>query len=353
MCVVKRAFRSLAFCSLMLPLFGIGGMTCAAAPCHCVNECTCVPNAGQYGYFSSQWRHWPSLSAHQPVYSQPALAPEASIQAPMPGGAHGLDTPIAGPPVPRPAAPQPVDQQLVPPAPAAPPMAAPPVTQPQESPTPPQPPAETKPAPAASPDKSDSGRFNPWSGRPERALAGSASQEIHQPTGWPAQPQLEPVRRVQPASYSDPIQPWAEPQPWQKPARPAVNPPSQPAADVPLSRGELPLGLNGFCPIQLVENENWLPGDSRWAVEYRGRIYLTSGADKQQRFLANPERYAPVLTGNDPVLAIDESRMEPGRTEHCVVYDGRLYSFSNASTLARFRQNPKRYAATVAGGSVY
>ena len=364
MCVIKHAFRSLVFCSLMLPLFGFGGLTCMAASCHCVDECTCVANVGQYGYFSTQWRQWPSPPTPAPVSSQSVLVPEDRVQTPLPEEAVGPDTPIAGPAVERPAVPPPsmvappVERPPVAPAPAAPPMAAPPVSQPQESPPPapplppPEPPAETKPAPAASPDKSDSGRFTPWGGLPERALVGSATPAIHQPIGRPIQPRLGPVRRVQRASYSDPIQPWAEPRPWQKPIRPAPKPTPRPAADVPPPRQELPPGLNGFCPVQLVENENWQPGDSRWAVEHRGRIYLMSGADQQQRFLANPDRYAPVLTGNDPVLAIDESRLEPGLTEHCVVYDGRLYSFSSISTLARFRQNPKRYAA-IAKGTVY
>jgi len=319
---------------------------------------------GQYGYFSTQWRQWPSLPAHQPVPAQSVLVPEESVQAPMPAETYGPQRPIAGPPVPRLSVPQPADQLLVPPPveqppvappPAAPPMAAPPVSQPQESPAPPPPPgppADPEAAPAASPDKSDSGRFNPWRGLPERALAGSASPAIHQPIWRPDQQPLEPARSVQRASHSDPIQPWAEPRTWQKPIQPAVNPSPQPAPDVPPSRQELPLGLNGFCPVQLVESENWLPGDSRWAVEYRGRVYLTTGTDQQRRFLANPERYAPVLTGNDPVLAVDESRLESGRTEHCVVYDGRLYSFSSISTLARFRQNPKRYAA-IAKGAAY
>ena len=154
------------------------------------------------------------------------------------------------------------------------------------------------------------------------------------------------------ASYNDPIEPWAEPRPWQKPVRPTVEPSPQPVAEVAPPRRELPPGLDGFCPVQLVENESWMVGDSRWAVEHRGRVYLMSGANQQQWFLANPDRYAPVLTGNDPVLAVDEGRQEPGRTDHCVMYDGRLYSFSSISTLARFRQNPKRYAA-VAKGTAY
>jgi YHS domain-containing protein len=152
-------------------------------------------------------------------------------------------------------------------------------------------------------------------------------------------------------NYNDPIEPWAEPQPWQKPARPMVNPSPQPVANVAPPRRESPPGLGGFCPVQLVEGENWVTGEPGWAVEHRGRIYLMSGASQQERFLANPDRYAPVLSGNDPVLAVDQGQREPGLTDHCVVYDGRLYSFSNHSTLARFHQNPKRYSMVAKGAS--
>ena len=54
-----------------------------------------------------------------------------------------------------------------------------------------------------------------------------------------------------------------------------------------------------------------------------------------------------MLAGNDPVWNVDHNRFVEGRTDFCVVYDGRLYMFTEAATLARFRQDPKRYAATV------
>jgi len=71
---------------------------------------------------------------------------------------------------------------------------------------------------------------------------------------------------------------------------------------------------------------------------------LLSGLEQQQRFMSNPDRYTPVLSGADPVLTIDEDERVEGRTRFCVIYDGRLYMFSSAATLARFHQNPRRYA---------
>jgi YHS domain-containing protein len=69
-----------------------------------------------------------------------------------------------------------------------------------------------------------------------------------------------------------------------------------------------------------------------------------SELDKLKRFLANPDRYTPVLSGRDAVLAVEQGREVPGSTEFCVVYDDRLYMFSSAESIARFRQDPNRYA---------
>ncbi len=101
--------------------------------------------------------------------------------------------------------------------------------------------------------------------------------------------------------------------------------------------------LEGFCPVELVRNERWVAGDARYAAEYRGRIYFLAGAAQQQEFLANPERYVPAHSGTDPVTLL-EGQPQPGQTDYCAVYDGRLYMFSSPQTLAQFRQNPRRYA---------
>ena len=338
MCVIKHAFCLLMLCSLMLPLSELGCTACVAAvPCYCVDACTCVPNKGQFGYFTSQWRQWPSLSAAEPTASQPMLAPEASMQAPSTDEADGSDGPLASPlvsPLADPPMSAPVDSPAI----------TPPVNQPTED----QPPALPLPAssapvdgestPAPSPKDSDSGRFDPRGGLPERALAGSPVSAIHERARQPVEPQLGPVRMAEQASHHDLIQPWAEPRPSRKP--------------VPPQRRESPPGLRGFCAVQLMENESWVVGDSRCAVEYGGRVYLMSGPRQQRQFLENPGRYAPVLSGNDPVLVVDEGRQEPGRTDYCVIFDGRLYSFSSNSTLARFRKAPERYAA-IAKGSAY
>ncbi len=108
--------------------------------------------------------------------------------------------------------------------------------------------------------------------------------------------------------------------------------------------------LDGFCPVQLVENERWIKGSPQYSAEWKGRVYWLSDASAHQRFLANAERYTPALSGLDPVKLIEGKRMD-GSTDYCVVYDGRLYMFSSTATLAKFRQSPRRYAAFAASAT--
>jgi thiol-disulfide isomerase/thioredoxin/YHS domain-containing protein len=126
---------------------------------------------------------------------------------------------------------------------------------------------------------------------------------------------------------------------------PPVQPPYQPLPVVaPISQQPV---IDGMCVVELVENEHWLPGSRRWGAFHRGRLYLFAGEHQQQRFLSNPEFYSPVLSGNDPVLAVDDQQTVAGKRQHGVFYNQRIYLFTTEETLARFYQNPDWYASVV------
>lgn len=118
---------------------------------------------------------------------------------------------------------------------------------------------------------------------------------------------------------------------YQSVATPAVNP--------------APLGLDGYCPVSLEEKERWVRGDPRYGVIHRGRTYLFAGPDEADRFYADPDRYAPMMSGMDVVLAVEENRQVPGRREHGAWYERRVYLFATEATFRRFDQAPARYAA--------
>jgi YHS domain-containing protein len=105
-----------------------------------------------------------------------------------------------------------------------------------------------------------------------------------------------------------------------------------------------PLALEGYCPVELSKHERWTKGGAQWAVTYRGATYHCAGPVQRECFLADPERYVPVSHGCDVVALLDEDRNVAGVVDHCVVYEGRLYMFSSAAAVEKFRANPARYA---------
>ncbi len=86
-----------------------------------------------------------------------------------------------------------------------------------------------------------------------------------------------------------------------------------------------------------------MPGDRRWGVIHRGRTYLFAGPEEQRRFFADPDRYAPLFSGNDIVLAADLGQIVPGMRQHGVFLGGRVFLFSSEETLAKFVRDPSRY----------
>ncbi len=118
--------------------------------------------------------------------------------------------------------------------------------------------------------------------------------------------------------------------------------------ETPPRRENLPVALDGFCPVELVDNEQWTAGNPRWAVEYGGFTYLLAGPEQRRQFLAGVERFAMSYAGDDPVFRVDGQRHVAGKTDYCVTYQGRLYMFSSQATLSRFREAPGRYAVTAA-----
>lgn len=123
-------------------------------------------------------------------------------------------------------------------------------------------------------------------------------------------------------------------------ANPSAAPPSGPP-------NRPPLGMDGFCPVTLKREQRWVPGDPRYGIVHRGCLYFFAGPSQAQQFWSDPDSFSPVLSGVDPVLALDNGATVKGQREHGVEYNGLFYLFSSESTLQHFYRNPERYAAGV------
>ena len=107
------------------------------------------------------------------------------------------------------------------------------------------------------------------------------------------------------------------------------------------------MGMEGYCPVTLMEQGAWVAGNVQYGARHRGRTYLFAGPTEQQAFFAAPDRYAPVLSGDDPVLAMDTGRRVPGDRNYGLTYESRTYLFSSPETLNAFTAAPEAYARRV------
>ena len=168
----------------------------------------------------------------------------------------------------------------------------------------------------------------------------------------PVQQQPAPQLQVNPAATVAQTQPQAQPQQAQQ--TPVVA-----SAAPQLPPGSPALGFEGFCPVTMKNEWRWAKGDVRWGAIHQGRTYLFASAEAQKTFLTNPDAFSPVLSGSDPVAAVDKQQTVAGVREFAVEYEGRFYLFANEQSLEKFWSNPTAYAqgaqrvaAQPAGGSM-
>jgi protein disulfide-isomerase len=129
------------------------------------------------------------------------------------------------------------------------------------------------------------------------------------------------------------------------PGNSTTSAPGLPSPAIELPPGSPPLGLDGFCPVELTENQHWVVGNRRWGAIHEGRTYLFAGREEQNRFLADPTRYAPVLSGDDVVKLLDEGKRVPGSRLHGGWFHGKIYLFASQESYQQFDKNPFRYVS--------
>ena len=266
---------------------------------------------------------------------QPAAPPAAPQGAPVPPATEGATTAPALPTTP----PQwPAEVATAPLGAAAPqgPAPSPPVATGQTTTIEPSAPTALSPAP------------------PPSGLASALPNWLSPKPAEPAPPTAvtpaEPADKKTTGFWATVQKPFASlvgkpPKPATEPAAPSEMPSTGVAGSEP---GEsMPVGLEGYCAVSLVDKRLWVEGRAKWGVRHRGRTYLFAGPEEQKAFLANPDRYAPGLAGDDPVLATDLGRKVPGQRQYGVSYRSKVFLFSSPDTKAAFEANPQKYSQRV------
>jgi len=106
---------------------------------------------------------------------------------------------------------------------------------------------------------------------------------------------------------------------------------------------EVPLALEGFCPVTLCTEERWSTGNPVYCTMYQGHIFRFATAEAMTTFAQNPANYIPVAMGEDIVLMVDRNRRINGNRRFGAWYQGRVFLFSSQESLSAFSERPDFY----------
>ncbi|MEZ6127758.1 MAG: thioredoxin family protein [Planctomycetaceae bacterium] len=106
---------------------------------------------------------------------------------------------------------------------------------------------------------------------------------------------------------------------------------------------ETVIGIEGFCPVRLMQDRQWIPGHKDMTEVYRGITYQFSSSEALAEFRADPRRYTPQNLGCDPVVLYSDQQAIMGRIQYGVFFDSQLFLFESDENRKAFKENPLRY----------
>ncbi len=104
------------------------------------------------------------------------------------------------------------------------------------------------------------------------------------------------------------------------------------------------IGLEGYCPVCILDANKWAKGSPEHQATYDGVTYYFPEEAIKQKFLANPAKYVPALGGDCIVCYAKLGKRVPGSVNHTARYDDRLFLFPGAEQQQAFLGNPKEFA---------
>ncbi|MBA3315799.1 MAG: hypothetical protein H0T47_21240 [Planctomycetaceae bacterium] len=99
--------------------------------------------------------------------------------------------------------------------------------------------------------------------------------------------------------------------------------------------------LRDYCVVAL-HDHRFAKANSEIFSIYKSRTFFFESEESKIRFEENPEVFAPVFCGMDPVCYVESEELREGRVlrEHA----GRFYLFTDEANWETFQKNPARYS---------
>src|SRR5260370_4036970 len=90
------------------------------------------------------------------------------------------------------------------------------------------------------------------------------------------------------------------------------------------------IGLDGYCPVCILDAKKWEKGSSTYTAAYDGVTYYFPNDAIKQKFVANPAKYVPALGGDCVVCYAKLGKRVPGSIQHVARHEDRRFLFPSA-----------------------
>ncbi len=116
--------------------------------------------------------------------------------------------------------------------------------------------------------------------------------------------------------------------------------------------GGTTLAIEGYCPVTLINQEQWEKGDVRWGCTHRGKTYLFTSKLNRDSFRMAPDAYSPLLAGFDPVMFEEKGKLIEGLRENGAFFGGNdgpkiVVLFKDMQSRTKFEAEPAKYIQIV------
>ena len=103
------------------------------------------------------------------------------------------------------------------------------------------------------------------------------------------------------------------------------------------------IGLEGYCPVCVVEARKWEKGSPDHKATYDNVTYYFPNDTIKQKFLANPAKYVPALGGDCVVCYAKLGKRPAGSIHHAARHDNRIFLFPSDNERDVFLKNPVEF----------
>ncbi|MDO4630543.1 MAG: hypothetical protein Q4C70_15295, partial [Planctomycetia bacterium] len=107
---------------------------------------------------------------------------------------------------------------------------------------------------------------------------------------------------------------------------------------------KMPMLLDGYCPVTMVEANKWEIGNKEIFAHYANGVYFFASINAYEKFIQNPAYYALVSDGLDIVQLADNNQRVHGTRRFGIRYDDLNFVFATEENRDKFRENPDHYA---------